>query len=80
MSNIQRLPNSPGKYYAIFIPYVSGLSEDLRRKYDIYHHLHTSMTSHKGKDVDPLLSRAGGVYKIPCSCGNEYIREIKRAV
>ena len=32
------------------------------------------------KDVDPLLSRAGVVYKIPCSCGKEYIGETKRAL
>ena len=32
----------------------------------------------KVKDVDPLLKRAGVVYKIPCSCGQEYIGETKR--
>jgi len=32
------------------------------------------------KDVDPLLRRAGVVYKIPCSYGKEYIGETKRAL
>ena len=32
------------------------------------------------KDTDPLLSKAGVVYRIPCSCGKEYIGETKRAL
>jgi len=32
------------------------------------------------KDVDPLLSRAGVVYKVPCSCGKKYIGETKRGL
>ena len=34
----------------------------------------------KLKDPDPMLSRAGVMYRIPCSCGNEYIGETKRAL
>ena len=32
------------------------------------------------KVVDPILKRAGLVYKIPCSCSQEYIGEMKRTV
>ena len=32
------------------------------------------------KDPDPMLSRAGVVYRILCSCGKEYIGETKRAL
>ena len=34
----------------------------------------------KVKDPDPMLSRAGVVYRIPCSCGKQYIGETKRAL
>ena len=70
--------------YTIRVPYVSGLSEDLRRicrRYDIRTVLTTTSTLRQQftrvKDVDPLLSRAGVVYKIPCSCGKRYIGETK---
>ena len=32
------------------------------------------------KDVDPLLSRTGVVYRVPCSCEKECIGETKRAL
>ena len=32
------------------------------------------------KDVDPPSSKAGVVYRVPCSCGKEYIGETKRAL
>ena len=71
----------------IRVPYVSGLSEDLRRicrRYDIRTVFTTTSTLSpqftRVKDVDPLLSRAGVVYKIPCSCGKKYIGETKRAL
>ena len=73
--------------YTIRVPYVSGLSEDLRRicrRYDIRTVFTTTSTLPpqftRVKGVDPLLSRAGVVYKIPCSCGKEYIGETKRAL
>ena len=34
----------------------------------------------KVKDQDPLEKRSGVVYQIPCSCGNVYIGEMKRAL
>ena len=72
--------------YTIRVPYVSGLSDDLRRicrRYDIRTVFTTISTLPpqftRVKDVDPLLSRAGVVYKVPCSCGKKYIGETKRA-
>ena len=69
--------------YTICLPYVSGVGEDLRRvcrKYDIRTAFSTVSTLRqqltKVKDVDPLLSRAGVVYSIPCSdCEQYYIGE-----
>ena len=73
--------------YTICLPYVAGLSEDLRRvcrKYGIRTVFTTISTLRQQltrvKDVDPLLKRAGVVYKIPCSCGQEYIGETKRTL
>lgn len=74
--------------YTICLPYVSGVGEDLRRvcrKYDIRTAFSTVSTLRqqltKVKDVDPLLSRAGVVYSIPCSdCEQYYIGETKRAL
>ena len=66
---------------------MAGVSEDLRRvcrSYDIRTVFTTISTLRrqlsKVKDPDPMLSRAGVVYKIPCSCGKEYIGETKRAL
>ena len=64
--------------YTICLPYVAGLSENLRRvcrKYGIRTVFTTISTLRQQltrvKDMDPLLKRAGVVYKIPCSCGQE---------
>ena len=32
------------------------------------------------KDVDPPLSRTSVVYRVPCSCGKQYIGETKRTL
>ena len=75
--------------YAICLSYVSGLSEDVRRvcrKFDIrtvFTTISTLMIRQqltRVKDVDPPLSKASVVYKVPCSCGKEYIGETKRAL
>ena len=58
-----------------FIPYVAGLSEDVRRVYRRYN-IQTVFRSAfcgqltKVKDWDPLEKKSGVVYQIPCSCGN----------
>ena len=75
--------------HTICLPYmyVSGLSEDVRRvcrKFDIrtvfsiISTLRQQLT--RVKDVDPPLRKAGVVYKVPCSCGKQYIGETKRAL
>ena len=48
------------------IPYVAGLSED-------------QGGIEPNKDRDPALKISGVVYEIPCSCGQKYIGEMKRA-
>ena len=62
--------------YPVCIPYVAGVSEDLRRvcrRYDIrtvfttIYNLRQQLS--RVKDPDPMLSKAGVVYRIPCSCG-----------
>ena len=70
----------------VFIPYVAGLSEDVRRvcrRYNIRTVFRSASTLRgqltKVKDQDPLEKRSGVVYQIPCSCGNVYIGETKRA-
>ena len=77
-----RQPEEKPKYMISF-PYVSGVSEDLRRVCRRYH-IRTVFTTistlrqqlTKVKDLDPFLSRAGVVYRIPCSnCDNTHIEE-----
>ena len=82
----EREPEATPKY-TVCIPYVSGVGEDLRRvcrRYDIRTVFTTISTLRREltrvKDQDPMLSRAGVVYRIPCSCGKEYIGETKRAL
>ena len=60
-----------------FIPYVAGLSEDVRRvcrKYNIRTVFRSASTLHgqltRVKDQDPLEKKSGVVYQIPCSCGD----------
>ena len=82
-------PEKEALKYTICLPYVSGLSEDVRRvcrKIDI-RTVFTTISKLRQqlirvKDVDPPLSKAGVVYtcKVPCSCGKEYIGETKRAL
>ena len=82
----KREPEVPPKY-TFCIPYVSGISEDLRRVCRRYH-IKTVFTAistlrqqlTRVKDQDTMLSRAGVVYRIPCSCGKEYIGGTKRAL
>ena len=73
--------------HTLYIPYVSGLGEDLRRvcrKYNIRTVFRTSSTLRqelsRTKDRDPPLKTSGVVYEIPCSCGLKYIGETKRAL
>ena len=70
-----------------FIPYVAGLSEDVRRvcrRYNIRTVFQSASTLRgqltKVKDQDPLEKKSRVVYQIPCSCGNVYIGETKRAL
>ena len=74
--------------YTICLPYVSGVSEDLRRvcrRFDIRSVFTTVSTLRKHltrvKDRDPLLRKSGVVYNIPCSsCSMQYIGETRRAL
>ena len=70
-----------------FIPYVAGLSEDVRRvcrRYDIRTVFRSSSTLRgqlmRVKDQDPLEKKFNVVYQVPCSCGHVYIGETKRAL
>ena len=69
----------------VVIPYMQGLSESIRRvcqKYNIRivfgagKSLRTILT--KAKDRLPQEQQSNVVYKIPCSCGKVYIREMAR--
>ena len=69
----------------VVMPYVAGMSEDIRsvcRKFNIRvvfmsgRTLHSMLT--KVKDTLPLGKQSNVVYRIPCSCGQVYIRETKR--
>ena len=71
----------------VYIPYVSGLGEGLRRvcrKYNIRTVFRTSFILRqelsRTKDRDPPLKTSGVVYEISCSCGQQYIGETKRAL
>ena len=74
--------------HTICLPYVAGVSEDLRRicrRFDIRTVFTTIATLRQQltrvKDVDPFLSTAGVVYRIPCSnCDKVYIGETRRAL
>ena len=73
--------------YTVCLPYVSGLSENLRRvcrSFDIRTVFTTTSTMRQQltrvKDRIPLLSLAGVVYRVPCGCGMEYIGETKRTL
>ena len=71
----------------IFIPYVAGLSEDIRRicsRYEIKTIFRSSHTLRRSlvsvKDRLPEETRSMVVYQVPCSCGKVYIGETKRAL
>ena len=72
----------------MYIPYVAGLSEDLRRicrKYNIRTIFKTPSTFRHQlmnvKDIDPLEKRSGVVYQVLCSnCAQSYIGETKRSL
>ena len=71
----------------VFIPYVAGLSEDVRwvcRRYNIRTVFRSASTPcgqlTRVKDQDPLEKKSGVVYQIPHSCGHVYIGETKRAL
>ena len=73
--------------HTLYIPYVSGLGEDLRRVYR-RHNIRTVFRTpstlrqelSRVKDKDPMWKVSGLVYEIPCSCGQLYIGETKRAL
>ena len=67
------------------IPYVAGMSEDIRhvcRKFNIRvvfksgRNLHSMLT--KVKDMLPLGKQSNLIYRIACSCGQVYIKETKQ--
>ena len=73
--------------YRICPTYMSGLSEDLRRilrRFAIRAAFTTVSTLRpqltRVKAVDPPLSKAGVVYRVPCSYGKEYFCENKRTL
>ena len=64
------------------IPYVAGMSEDIRcvcRKFNIRIVFKSRWTFRsmltKVKDTLPLGKQSNVVYRIPCSCGQVYIGE-----
>ena len=69
----------------VVIPYVTGMSEDIRRvcrKFNIRVVFKSGRTLRsmltKVKDTLPLGKQSNVVYRIPCSCGQVYIGETKR--
>ena len=69
----------------VVIPYVAGMSKDIRRvcrKFNIRVVFKSGRTLRsmltKVKDTLPLGKQSNVVYRIPCSCGQVYIRETKR--
>jgi predicted GIY-YIG superfamily endonuclease len=69
---------------SICIPYICGISEDIRRVCGQYNRhvifksgqtLRSILT--KVKDTLPIGMKSNVVYKIPCSCGKVYIGETK---
>ena len=68
----------------VVIPYVAGMSEDIRRvcrKFNIravFKSWRTLSMLTKVKDTLPLCKQSNVVYRIPCSCAQVYIRETKR--
>ena len=71
----------------IYLPYVAGLSEDIRRvcrEFNIRTVFRSAPTLRrqltKVKDTDPAEKRSYVIYEIPCSCGCTYIGETKRAL
>ena len=69
----------------VVIPYVAGMSEDIRRvcrKFNIRVVFKSGLTLHsmltKVKDTLPPGKQSNVVYRIPCSCGQVYIGETKR--
>ena len=73
--------------HTLYIPYVYGLGEDLRkicRKFNIRIVFRTSSTLRRElcrfKDRDSVMLRSGVVYEIPCSCGQRYIGETRRTL
>ena len=69
----------------VVIPYVAGMSEDIRRvcrKFNIRVVFKSGRTLRsmltKVKDTLPLGKQSNVVYRIPCSCGQVYIGETKR--
>ena len=77
-SRLQRKQKEP--LHTLCIPYILGLSEDLRRvcrKYSVRTVFKTPSTLRRElsriKDRDPALKASGEVCKIPCSCGQKYM-------
>ena len=81
----QDLPSEGSSSPLVILPYIAGVSEDIRRvcrKYDMKvifksgRSLRSVLT--KVKDPLPMEKKAKVVYRIPCSCGKSYIGETKR--
>ena len=81
----QDLPSEGSSPPLVILPYIAGVSEDIRRvcrKYDMKvifksgRSLRSVLT--KVKDPLPMEKKAKVVYRIPCSCGKSYIGETKR--
>ena len=73
--------------HTLYISYVSGPGEDLRRicrKFNIRTVFRTSTTLRhelcRTEDSDSMMMQSGVVYEIPCNCGQSYIGETKRAL
>ena len=81
-------PQEEPPEHTIYIPYVAGVGEDLRRvcrKHRIKTVFTTTSTLGqqltKVKDIDPAIKKSGVVYQIPCkNCDFTYIGETKRSL
>ena len=64
------------------IPYVSGVSEQIRKAYEKYNlkvvFKSGPTTTHKVKDPLPKEKQAGVGYQIPCQCGKVYVGKTQR--
>ena len=83
----RQTPNDPTDQpkSTIVLPYVRGLSENLRRIFN-KHKIRTCFKCNdtlrsalvKLKDPIPVFERSGVVYEVPCKCSATYVGETKR--